>query len=139
MSIELGQFAGLSIPLPPGQKVLLVDTRKYYLRSQDGQHGPRGEGLVLHHDDLGDLRKRAKLPHLDNDTLEQLKVASATGPLPHNLFSPGYRDPVSTDDWQSWLAAFAPVLLTARPADSGVRDSGWFVIVQQQQETAAAP
>jgi serine/threonine-protein kinase len=138
MTIELGQFADLSIPLPPGQKVVLVDTRKYYLKPLDParERGDRGEGLILHHEDLGDLRGRTRLPHLDNATLEHLLDQTVEGPVMQNLLPAGYRDPVAADDDRSWLAAFAPLQLTARPADSEVRHTGWFVIVQQQQETS---
>jgi serine/threonine-protein kinase len=135
MSIELGQFADLSIPLPPGQKVLLVDSRKYYMKPLDPgrQRGDSGEGLILHHEDLGDLRGRPRLPHLEDATLEHLLDTAVDGQPLQNLLPGDYRDPVATGDESGWLAAFAPVRLTARPKSSGVRDSGWFVIVQQRE------
>ena len=135
MSIELGQFADLNIPLPEGQKVLLVDSRKYYMKSRDANHprGARGEGLVLHHEGLGHLRGSSRLPHLDNATLEYLLDAAADGQVAQNLLPASYRDPVDSTDDRAWLAAFAPVRLTARPPASSVYDTGWFVIIEQSQ------
>jgi hypothetical protein len=48
------------------------------------------------------------------------------------LLPDSYRDPLAHDGSRHWLAAFAPVLTVSRPIDQ--QHTGWFVIVQQEQE-----
>jgi len=137
MSIELGSFADLRADLPEGKNVLLVETRTYYLLRQQPEREERGEGLVLHHQDFRDLRQRESLPHIDDDVVQFMRQAlpawrdSDAGNNPDNLLPDNYRDPMSKNEQDLWLAAFAPVLVSSRPADQ--RETGWFVIVQQRQ------
>ena len=133
MSIELGQFAGLDIPLPVGQKVLLVDTRRYFMKLKDsGKKGPSGEGLLLHHPDLKNVASPDDLPHLDEAIVRYMQKASDDRAQKDNLLPADYHDPMSAIEGGSPLAAFAPVILTARPVGAEVRNTDWFVIIQQQ-------
>ena len=131
MSIELGRFAGLNIPLPQGQRALLVDTRKYFIRTADEKRGARGEGLLLHHQDLFDAAGQARLLHLADGDLKRL-LGADMNPL-ENLMPRDYRDPAAPNEPGTLIAAFEPVILTARPPDSPLRVSGWFVIIQQRE------
>ncbi|MBL7037989.1 MAG: protein kinase [Pirellulaceae bacterium] len=136
MSIHLGSFAGLEVNLPVGQEVLLVDTRRYYMRRQYPEpHEERGEGLVLHHDALKDLLQRSSLPHVDDATIQHMLRAkdqwTADNETIDNLLPEGFDDPLSDDKDSRSLAAFAPVIVRSRPADQ--RDTGWFVIIQQAE------
>jgi tRNA A-37 threonylcarbamoyl transferase component Bud32 len=138
MSIELGSFADLQVHLPAGQKVLLVETRKYYLlRQYPTEHEERGEGLVLHHEDFGDLKQEGSLPHVSDEVVRFLQGSadlvqkSTTTDPPDNLLPDDYRDPVARDRNGQWLAAAAPVLVSARGDQRG--QTGWHVIVQQRQ------
>jgi hypothetical protein len=133
MSIELGQFAGLDVPLPVGQKVILVDTRRYFMKLKDSaKKGPSGEGLLLHHPDLKGLASPDDLPHLDRAIVKYMQDASADRSQVENLLPSDYRDPMSAIADGAPLAAFAPVILTARPLAAEVRNTDWFVIIQQQ-------
>jgi len=143
MTVGLGKFADLNIDLPAGQKVLLVDTRQYYMRRHaevDDQRKQSGEGLILHHEDLGDLKNRESLLRLDDATVQRLRSAKTewnsieTGQWMDNLLDADYRDPVAKKTDGPWLAAFAPVILTARKRDSKAYDTGCFVIVQQEHQ-----
>jgi hypothetical protein len=147
MSIELGSFADLRIRLPAKQKVLLVETRKYYLlRTYPDQHEERGEGLVLHHEDLRNLKVRPTLAHVSDrivqhmlQAIQQTSPPAAPSP-PSNLLPDSYRDPIAQDRSSHWLAAFAPVLTVNRPIEE--QQTGWFVIVQQElgtEDDAAGP
>ena len=138
MTVELGRFADLRIPLPWGQKVLLVDTRTYYMKYGDGEI--RGEGLILHHDDLSQFVKRQQtLPHVDDALVKQLRNAKsqwttdASDQDIDNVLEGIYHDPLVTEQDTHWLAAFAPVILSARTETADVYDTSLFVIVQQQQ------
>jgi hypothetical protein len=51
-----------------------------------------------------------------------------------NLLDADYHDPVAKKTDGPWLAAFAPVILTARQKDSKAYDTGCFVIVQQEHQ-----
>ncbi len=143
MSIELGRFADLRIRLPAKQKVLLVETRKYYLqRTYPENHEERGEGLVLHHEDLRGLKLQSTLPHVSDrivhymrQAIQQTSAYEATH-SPGNLLPDSYRDPIARDGSGHWLAAFAPVLTINRSVDQ--QQTGWFVIVQQEQGTERA-
>ena len=143
MTVELGAFADLNIDLPAGQKVLLVDTRQYYMRRNaqvNDQRKQSGEGLILHHEDLGDLKSRESLLRLDDATIQRLRSAksawtSGTGQWMNNLLDAEYQDPVANKSDGPWLAAFAPVILTARQKDSKAYDTGCFVIVQQEHQS----
>jgi tRNA A-37 threonylcarbamoyl transferase component Bud32 len=139
MSIELGRFADLRIRLPAKQKVLLVETRTYYLqRTYPEDREERGEGLVLHHEDLRGLKLQSTLPHVSDRIVQYMRQAteqaasSAAADSPGNLLPDSYRDPLAHDGSRHWLAAFAPVLTVSRPIDQ--QHTGWFVIVQQEQE-----
>lgn len=133
MSIELGQFADLNIPLPTGQKVILVDTRRYFMKLKDSAaKGPSGEGLLLHHPDLTGIASPDDLPHLTKPIVKQMRAISENGPTTDNLLSADYRDPISDSAADAPLAAYAPVVLTARPPEADVYHTGWFVIIQQQ-------
>jgi hypothetical protein len=138
MAVNLGSFTSLEVDLPAGQQVMLVDTRLYYLERQYPEHHrERGEGLVLHHEGMGDLRERSRLPHIDDDALERMlnykQVSDSADEAPQidNLIEDGFRDPVSGTAGTRTLAAFAPVMVKTRPAE--FRDTGWFLIVQQAQ------
>ncbi len=141
MTILLGRFADLQVNLPAGQKVLLVETRQYYLqREYPEPHRVRGEGLILHHEDFIN-RKEERLPHVSDEVVwfmrravGQHRTTATTGSL-DNLLPEDYRDPVARDRNGRWLAAYAPVLVSSRiePQD----ETGWFVIVQQQQQQAS--
>ncbi len=139
ITIELGRFADLQMKLPAGQAVLLVESRKYYVLNEDLEdEGERGEGLVLHHENLHTLVGRTPLPHVDDAVIHFMREAKKRK-LSHNpqavptenLLPDDYRDPVSKDSAGRWLAAFAPVFVSGRPADQ--QDTGWYVIVQQRQ------
>ena len=140
MSIELGEFADLQVPLPEGQGVLLVESRKYFMLAEDlKSEGERGQGLVLHHEGLAALMKQKpkRLPHVDDGILNHMEEAKhhwlrdAQGLKSFvNLLPTAYRDPLAKDSSSLWLAAFAPVLVTGRPPEQA--DTGWFVIVQQR-------
>jgi eukaryotic-like serine/threonine-protein kinase len=137
MTILLGRFADLQVNLPAGQKVLLVETRQYYLqREYPEPHRVRGEGLILHHEDFIN-RKEERLPHVSDDVVWLMRRAvgqhrtTATAGSLDNLLPQDYRDPVARDENGRWLAAFAPVLVSARIEPQ--EETGWFVIVQQQQ------
>ena len=137
MTISLGRFADLQVNLPAGQKVLLVETRQYYLQRQYPEpHRVRGEGLILHHQDFIN-RKEERLPHVSDDVVWFMRRAvgqhrtTATAGSLDNLLPQDYRDPVARDENGRWLAAFAPVLVSARIEPQ--EETGWFVIVQQQQ------
>ncbi|MBC8354854.1 MAG: protein kinase [Planctomycetes bacterium] len=133
MSIELGQFADLDILLPAGQKVILVDTRRYFMKLKDSNDkGPSGEGLLLHHEDLTNVKTADDLPHLDESIVKLMRDTSADQALTENLVRSGYRDPLANAGDRSPLAAFAPVILTARPLGANARHTNWFVIIQQQ-------
>ncbi len=144
ISIELGSFADLKINLPAGQDVLLVESRRYYMLGSDlVSQDQRGEGLVLHHQGLRHRLQEdvTSLPHVDDDVIHFMSVAKdqwlsrPAGSATSNLLPDSYRDPVANDsDSYRYLAAFAPVIVPGRPASQA--DTGWFVIVQQQQEWA---
>ena len=51
----------------------------------------------------------------------------------NNLLPDDYQDPVARDKNGHWLAAFAPVLVSSRTKPQ--EETGWFVIVQQQQSS----
>ena len=113
MTIELGKFADLNFELPEGQKVLLVDTRQYYMRRNaqvDDRRKQSGEGFILHHEDLGDLKNRESLPRLDDATIQRLRSAKAkwtsheTGKWLNNLLDGDYQDPVANKAAGPWLA-----------------------------------
>ncbi len=132
MSMELTQLASLTIDLPPGQRALLVDTRKYFMKLKDSdQPGPRGVGLILYHDDLRDAKDYHGLRHIDDASLQHMIEGKPGADGIENLLPAEYRDPVGRE---SWLAAYAPVVLTARAVDSEVRQTRWFVIIQQHYE-----
>ena len=132
MSIALGRFADLRISLPAGEKLLLVETRTYrMLRSSPTEHEEPGEGLVLHHQDVGDSLQRETLPHLTEEIIRFMKSAAATSPEPtQSLLPADYRDPVAGEQGGRLLASFAPVLVSAR--GDRPKETGWFVIVQQR-------
>lgn len=139
MSVELGEFADLKVRLPEGQNVLLVDTRQYFMqRKYPEQHSESGEGLVLHHADMQNLEDLKSLPHIPPQILTRMrsaKEAREKNPTSEGearfLLDETYRDPLSTDESQHWMAAFAPVTVKSRPQT--LRDTGWYVIVQQAQ------
>jgi len=137
MTIKLGSFADLQVNLPAGQKVLLVETRKYYLlRAYPERHEERGEGLVLHHEDFRDLKNQESLPHISDEVVQFMRAAgkrpaSEVTSSSNNLLPDDYQDPVVRDKDGHWLAAFAPVLVSSRTKPQ--EETGWFVIVQQQQ------
>jgi hypothetical protein len=122
--------------------VLLVETRKYYLlRQYPYEHEERGEGLVLHHEDFRDLMTQEALPHVSDDIVRFMRAAaeqaSFAGVQPADSLLPAdYQDPVARDKNGRWLAAFAPVVVSARSTEAG--ETGWFVIVQQRQTAAAS-
>lgn len=133
MSIELGQFADLDISLPAGQKVILADTRRYFMKLTDSDDkGPSGEGLLLHHPDLAGIESANDLPHLDKQTVEYMRDMSLGQFRNENLLPEQYRDPLGGMESSVPIAAFAPVILTARPADASIYRTNWFVIIQQQ-------
>jgi len=133
MAIELGQFADLAVSLPPGQKVLLVDTRRYYMKLADSdEKGPSGEGLLLHHPDLSSVATPDEMPHLEQSIVKYMRDMKPDSLRIDNLLPENYRDPLAAVDEGAPLAAFAPIILTARPSDSDVYKTGWFVIIQQQ-------
>jgi serine/threonine protein kinase len=133
MSIELGQFADLDIPLPIGQKVVLVDTRRYFMKlANSDEKGPSGEGLLLHHPDLTSVATPDEMPHLDESIVKYMRDMSVDRFRASNLLPADYRDPIADSAAGSPLAAFAPVILTARPADADVYRTHWFIIIQQQ-------
>ena len=133
MSIELGRFADLDIPLPEGQKVLLVDTRRYFMKLKDStEKGPSGEDLLLHHEDLRNVNSADDLPHLEKSIVKFMRDSGESGSQTENLLTAAYHDPVADAASGSPLAAFAPVILTARPSGADVRETDWFVIIQQQ-------
>ncbi len=146
MSIELGSFADLKISLPEGQGVLLVETRGYNMLADDLiSQDERGEGLVLHHQDLYQVMSHdpKSLPHVSDAVLQHMKRSkrlwidehSNATPL-DNLLPSHYRDPVASEnDASSYLAAFAPVIVRGRPIEQG--DTGWVVIVQQRHDSAS--
>jgi hypothetical protein len=139
MSIELGQFADLQIELPEGQAVLLVESRTYYMLGENLERDyERGEGLILHHEDLAKFLGQKPLPHLTDEIVYYMRGARSRWPNGNarsaefeNLLSDAYRDPLADDKDAHWLAAFAPVLISGRPDKQ--QDTGWFVIVQQRQ------
>ena len=101
----------------------------------------RGEGLVLHHQELRQAMQRSPkpLPHIDDEILVHMEQArqrwgdtNQTTTSIDNLLPDFYRDPVVRDRAHRFLAAFAPVLVRGRPA--ALCDTGWFVVVQQRQE-----
>jgi len=133
MTIGLGQFADLDVPLPVGQKVILVDTRRYFMKLNDSnERGPSGEGLLLHHPDLTNVANPDELPHLEEPIVKIMRDMSTDRNRTDNLLPSNYRDPIASSADAPPLAAFAPVILTARPPDADVRDTNWFVIIQQQ-------
>ena len=97
--------------------------------------------MILHHEDLGDLKNRENLLRLDDVTIQHLRSAksewtsSESGKWMNNLLDEDYQDPVAKKTDGPWLAAFAPVVLTARQRDSKAYDTGCFVIVQQEHQT----
>ena len=95
------------------------------------EKGPSGEGLLLHHPDLVGIASPDDLPHLEQRLVKQMRTLSEDGLL-DNLLPDDYHDPTADVGAPSPLAAFAPVILTARPADADVNRTNWFVIVQQQ-------
>lgn len=141
MTVELGGFADLKLPLSPGQVVMLVDSRQYYMlpsASSDGNElkGERGDGLVLHHRDLASVLNKSPLPHVDDNTIHFVREAMShwqdqqvQGSALNNLLPETYRDPLASDSENRRVAAFAPVFVDNRPAQQ--RETGWFVIVQQ--------
>lgn len=131
MFIELGQFADLAIPLPAGQKVILVDTRRFYMKlNNSSEKGPSGEGLLLHHPDLANIATPDELPHLEPSMVKYMRDFDHLHT--DNLLPANYRDPISNAAEGLPLAAFAPVILTARPTETDVYRTNWFVIIQQQ-------
>ncbi|MEO8495171.1 MAG: serine/threonine-protein kinase [Planctomycetota bacterium] len=133
ISIELGQFADLDIPLPDGQKVILADTRRYFMKlADDNGRGPSGEGLLLHHPDLTTVATPDELPHLEQAIVKYMRDKSPAELRDDNLLPPDYRDPLASATDGPPIAAFAPVILTARPAEADVHRINWFVIIQQQ-------
>ncbi len=133
MSIELGQFADLDIPLPAGQKVILVDTRRYFMKLKDSMDkGPSGEGLLLHHPDLVNVVNPDELPHLEKSIVKYMREMTPDQLRTDNLLPDDYRDPIAVSANGPPLAAFAPVILTARPTTADVYRTNWFVIIQQQ-------
>ena len=139
IAIELGSFASLKMELPPGQQVILVDTRQYYLeRENPERHRETGEGLVLHHENMGNLLELAMLPHVDSAVLNRVTAykkslpdALTNGHHLDNLLREGFHDPMADDGNSRCLAAFAPVIVPDRPPE--YRDTGWFLIVQQSE------
>ncbi len=126
MSIELGEFADLRIGLPEGQNILLIDTRKYHIMVDQEPHV--GMGLVLQHEALA--RSDDRLRNLDKESLRLMELWSNTGDY-DNFLPKTYRDPFADDKSATYQAAFAPVQMNGRPPD--LRETGWFVIVQQRQ------
>lgn len=140
MSIHLGRFAGLQVNLPVGQEVLLVDTRTYHMRRKypgPGEHKESGEGLVLHHDALKDLRQREWLPRIDHTTIRHMITRKGTPTADNETIDSlltDFDDPLSEDKDIRSLAAFAPVIVQSRPPKQPKqRDTGWFVIIQQAE------
>ena len=127
MSIELGEFADLRIALPQGQNILLIDTRKYHMMVD--QEPVLGMGLVLQHEALTRTVDR-RLRSLDEESLAYMNRWSDTGDR-DNFLPKAYRDPFADDTSGNYQAAFAPVHMNGRPSD--LRETGWFVIVQQQR------
>jgi serine/threonine-protein kinase len=138
LGVELGRFADLRVNLPADAQVLLVETRTYYMqRAYPEPHEERGEGLVLHHQDIQELKSRDQLPHVSDEVVQRMRSAlarwrsSGQDDPAVSLLPDGYRDPLASRDQRPWLAAFAPVVVSARPPR--VRETGWFVIVEQCQ------
>jgi serine/threonine protein kinase len=133
MSIELGRFADLDIALPPGQKVILVDARRYFMKlAGSDERGPSGEGLLLHHPDLAAAASPNEIPHMEPSIVKYMREKSPQQLRTDNLLPATYRDPLAVAAIGSPLAAFAPVILTARPDEAEVHRINWFVIIQQQ-------
>jgi hypothetical protein len=137
MSIHLGSFAALDVELPVGQEVMLVDTRQYYMRRASPEYERRkecGEGLVLHHESMGDLKQRRRLPHVDGATIDHMLKAKkqwlvGDGQQSIDNLLDDFVDPMVEGAATHSLAAFAPVIVTSRPEDQ--QDTGWFVIIRQ--------
>ena len=127
MSIELGEFADLKIGLPEGQNILLIDTRKYHMMVDREPHV--GMGLVLQHEDLARSDDR-RLRNLDKESLSLMELWSDTGDR-DNFLPKADLDPSADDKSATYQAAFAPVHMNGRPPD--LRETGWFVIVQQRK------
>ena len=141
MTVHLGRFADLKVPFLERQKVLLVDTRQYFMARAQGKLKQTGEGLVLHPFDAnGGAAASLGLPTIDKTTIATLRMARErmSGPdfadVADNLMGDHYRDPLAGEDEGPWIAAFAPVLLSSRHPDSKAHDTGCFVIVQQQSQ-----
>jgi serine/threonine-protein kinase len=137
MSIELGRF-GDQLMLPDAQ-LLMVESRKYYMLNDDDEpKGPRGEGMVLHHKDVEKFMSQKSPPRIADAILDYVgqKTASVTGAADRaqsldNLLPDTYSDPLTK---APCLAAFAPIIVSSRPAQQ--QDTGWFVVVQQEQKLA---
>jgi eukaryotic-like serine/threonine-protein kinase len=154
MMVDLGDFAALEVALPPGQQMLLVDTRDYTLRrtaparNQRGAddepvpgeniHDESGAGLVLFHQDLTDLRGLSTLPHVDDATIRRMRewgaevrqhIRAENASAPRGMMLPSdFADPVSSAPAPRQIAACAPVIVRSRPEPY---DTGWFIVIRQ--------
>lgn len=122
MTVELGDFS-------TGRSALLADTRRDQF---DGQ------GLVLHHPEMGHRSQGEKALRLAPSTLEQaLRLRRDRRNNGRSLELGGdnllesFTDPLSM---KSRLAALEPVVVHGRPAD--VADTGW-VVIASEATTAA--
>ena len=152
MMVSLGDFAALEVSLPPGQRILLVDTRDYLLqrtsvlsgRDEDdlpsaGSLEP-GAGLVLYHQAPSGPRHLDHLPHIDDATLEHLRDwneqviqhlhAGRRPPSLGTLLPDDFVDPVVPDQAARQLAAGAPVIVQSRSVQL---DIGWSIIIHQAE------
>ncbi len=124
MTVELGDFS-------TGRSALLADTRR---DQYDGQ------GLVLHHPEMGHRTQSEGVLRLAPATLEQaLKLrrdrrnnGRSLEASSDNLLE-SFTDPISSE---LRLAALEPVIVHGRPAE--VADTGWVVIAAEGTPVAAA-
>ena len=131
LSVSLGRFFP-DLHLGEGQGMVLVDGRNYYLLDENLERsGVRGEGLILHHDEL-----KNSIRHVEDETLKQIRqgigqweTCQQSG---QNMLEM-YRDPLSDNANANWQAAYAPVILQDFATNPDRNDMfGWYLIVHQQ-------
>ena len=136
MTVEIGQFGALDLDVDESMVVVLVDTKP------DWVGGRAHTGLVLHHPVYTAADPPADALRLPPERVEALRALRelrmepappTTSGWPAGSFEPFYEDPAGGAAYGgAWLAAFEPVLVQGRA--TGVRDTGWVVIVQERPD-----
>ncbi len=147
--VECREFADLEFTRGDELQLLLVEGRGYPIAnlewiSRENQFVAQGDsqwsaGLVLHHQSELYQAKFASPPRVSEAVLAALKKSQSTpdlavagGRREAQLFGDKvYVDPLQIEAGNRWLAASCPVEIETR-SDPAIRDTGWFVIVQQE-------